>query len=271
MKKLVSIICCFYGFLCFSQISYLNKKNNVELNTSVNSPIFSRSWDQEEYRVVNDKMKAKKDLIDYGFVLNCTHYTKYKRGVGLTCSFKNLNLSMPTFYTTNYYKENSSKLYDTTAIRIEAMKYRNFYLGPRFEFTTKEGFVGVGLSYDLSFGGTMSMFNNSMYAYSLNEFSSTALHTDENWTPVDYFSSDMVWKYIWGLFFQTGVKIRYPISNNIAVNSGFHCTIMANIKPKDFNENEDYSTLFNATDTFYKLQKENLFSTVLDLGLTFSF
>ena len=271
MKNLKYIILyCFISKNLHSQSLFLKNKNLIEINTSINSPILSGSFKEKEYGVSGDKIVKKRDFIDYGGTLSYLHFFKNNVGIGFLTSFKIYEISLPESYDSEYKIDAKHYSLDTFLIRFESLKYTNFYFGPKFEFKTKNGYSGIGFAYDLSFGLTYSKVINRNYAYSINNDRNpnTNLNT---WTNVDYYPTNLNWTNIFGGYIQTGFKIRKPIGNNLSIFSGFQYTLMYVNKPQTFSQNNIDNQIYNSEDTFFKIQRENLMSIALNLGLTFHF
>lgn len=267
MKRFVYLISILSNIL-YAQNGYLGHKNSIDGEFSFNTPILSGSYKNKEYKVKGNTMTQKKDWIDYGFSFQYTRLNKKNKGVGLICSMKRYNLEMPSYFISDFYYKKTNQS-DTTGLRIESLKYTNFNFGPRFEFISKDGFFGVGLCYDLSFGVNISRIRNNTYAYSINEFYSE--DKPENWSEVDYITTSYSWKSYFGIFAQTGFKMRIPLNDNLLINSGFYYTFIKSIKPDSFDENYPNSNIFNAETFFFKVQRENIATITFNIGLSYSF
>ncbi|PHR49583.1 MAG: hypothetical protein COA32_00195 [Fluviicola sp.] len=248
-----------------AQKGYMDHKNYFDFSAFGNVPLASGSFNQTEFKPSGDKMIKSRDWLDYGASFSYYRAMSKSFSMGLMSSFKHYELSLPSNYTSIYSSQHNSSV-DTTLIRFESLRYRNYYFGPTFEFASKNGSSGIGFTYDLSVGASISVFRDGAYGYSLNEFSLS--DNDENWTNLDYYETGFDWKSIYGVFLQTGFKIRYPFSDFMSFYTGFRYTLLVNYKPKSFIDNAD-KNIFNAEDVYFQIQRENFFTTTLDFGLTF--
>lgn len=252
--------------MVFSQSGFLGHQNIIELSSMVNIPMFSGSLKETEYKSRDERMVKHKDWLDYGVSFNYLHVNKKGRLLGFTSAVKALDLSMPVFFIT-HSKINNNSFSDTTFLRFQSVRYTNFYFAPRFEYTTKKGFAGIGLAYDIAAGVSISRILNGYYAYSINEFG----QNEDYWTETDYLLTDYKWQKLYGVFLQTGFKIRYPLNDRLLFNSGFHYTAIFNLKPDNFETGYSNDNIYLSEDLFFQLQRENLFTVNLDLGLSFTF
>ncbi|MCE3297001.1 MAG: hypothetical protein K0R65_2715 [Crocinitomicaceae bacterium] len=251
----------------FSQNGFLGKKNVIDLTATGNIPVISGSLREKEYRPKGTEMVQRKDWLDYGLSLNYLHYTRKGRSFGLKSAVKYSSLSMPAYYLTPHYI-GYTRYNDTTHLRFEPVRYAKFYFAPSFEFTTKKGFAGVGLSYDFAAGICLSFLDNASYAYSINEFDGAS---NANWSETDYITTDYKWPYVSSLFVQTGFKLRYPLNDRFLFYSGFHYTAMLSMKPDLFEKNYNLEDIYRNEDLYYQIQREDLFTVNLDLGISFTF
>jgi hypothetical protein len=256
----------FVSALAFAQEGFMHHKNHFDFSVSGNIPLVSGSFKQKEFKPSGDEMIASKDWLDYGANFSYHRVMSKRISLGLFASFKNYELSMPSNYTSLYSAQKGNKIADTTHLRFQSLGYRNLYIGPSLEFTSKKGTSGIGFTYDLSVGVSVSALRNSNYAYTLNEF--TDAGDDDRWSSVDYYQTEFEWGNTFGIYAQTGFKIRYPIADFISLYTGFRYTIVVNSKPDTFIDNSD-SDVFNHEDVYFQIQRENLFTATLDFGVTF--
>lgn len=252
--------------LVVAQAGFLNKKNYFDFSLVGNVPIASGSFQNIEYRPSGDEMVEARDWLDYGANFNYYHAMSKRFSLGVFAAFKHYELSMPSSYTSLYAGQGSESPADTTHLRFESIKYRNIYFGPTFEFSSKQGSSGIGFSYDFSLGMTVSAMRNGKYGYSLNEFSENG--DDERWSKTDYYETAYNWNNVFGFYAQTGFKMRIPISNFMSFYTGFRYTVLVNSKPDSFIDNQD-SDIFNSEDVYYQIQRENLFTSSFEFGMTF--
>lgn len=249
-----------------AQGGFMNKKNHFDFSVVGNVPLVSGSFKETEFKTSGDEMVETKDWLDYGVNFNYYRAMSKRFSLGVFAAFKNYELSMPSNYTSLYAGKGSKSPGDTTYLRFESLKYRNLYFGPSFEFASKQGSSGIGFSYDFSVGISLSSMRNGNYGYSLNEFTNSG--DDNRWSNTDYYETALEWNNVFGIYAQTGFKLRIPISNFMSFYTGFRYTVVVNSKPDSFIDNKD-SDVFNSEDVFYQIQRENLFTTTFDLGITF--
>lgn len=255
----------FSSVLVHAQGGYMNQKNYFDISLMGNVPLTSGSFNQTEFKPSGDKMTETKDWLDYGFNFHYYRAMSKRFSMGIFFGAKEYQLSLPDYYTSNYATQEGGSS-DTTYLRFESMKYRNFYFGPTFEFASGKGTSGVGFTYNFSVGASVSVLKNGNYAYSLNEFSNSG--DDDRWTNTDYYRLGFDWENIYGVFLQTGFKMRYPLSDFLSFYTGFNYTVVVNYRPKSFTGNAN-SDIFNNEDIFFQLQRENMFTTSLSIGITF--
>lgn len=252
--------------LVFSQSGFLGHQNIIEFSSMINIPMLSGSLKEAEYASSDERMENHKDWLDYGMSFNYLHVNKKGRLLGFTSAIKCLDLSMPAYFI-SFNTVNDDHFSDTTFLRFQSLRYTNFYFAPRFEYTTKKGFAGIGLAYDIAAGVSISRIMNGYYAYSINE----AGQDEDYWTETDYLLTDYDWQKLYGVFLQTGFKIRYPLNDRLLFNSGFHYTALFNLKPDSFEKGYTNDNIYLSEDLFFQLQRENLFTFNFDLGLSFTF
>lgn len=243
----------------------MNQRNYFDLSLTGNVPLVSGSFNQTEYKPSGDKMVESRDWLDYGASFKYYRTMSKSFSMGVMLAFKHYELSMPSRYT-SIYSTTSNSSTDTTHLRFQSLRYRNYYIGPTFEFSKKNGTSGIGFTYNLSAGASISMLRNGNYAYSLNEFSQS--NDNENWTKVDYYQTGFDWDHVYGVFLQTGFKMRYPLSKFMSFYTGFRYTVVVNYKPDSFIDNVD-DDIFNNENVYFQIQRENFFTASLDLGITF--
>lgn len=268
MNKSIFILLLLLGLtnVSLAQKGYLNHKNYFDLSVMGNVPLVSGSFSQTEYTPNGDEMVESRDWLDYGASFKYYRAMSKSFSMGLNIAFKHYELSMPSNYTSIYSTEENSNVADTTHLRFQSLGYRNYYIGPTFEFSSKDGASGIGFTYDFSAGASISKLRNGNYAYSLNEFSGSG--DDENWTDIDYYQTGFDWENVYGVFVQTGFKIRYPLSDFMSFYTGFRYAVVVNYRPDSFVDNTD-SNIFNSEDVYFQIQRENFFTASLDLGITF--
>ncbi|MGV3630620.1 MAG: hypothetical protein ACO1O6_05425 [Bacteroidota bacterium] len=251
---------------CLAQ-GFLGKQNIVDLTLMGNVPLLSGSLKETEYKPRKNQMVRSKDYLDYGLSLNYLHYTGKGRCFGFKSAVKRLDLSMPGYFVTRQYL-GYTRYTDTTYLRFQSVKYTNFYLAPSFEFTTKKGYAGVGLSYDVAAGICLTYMQNGSYAYSINEFSP---ENEASWSETDYVNTAYQWPRITSYFVQTGFKLRYPVSKRMLFYSGLHYTVMKSSKPKTFEKEYRLDDIYRNENLYYQVEREDLFTINFDLGLSFTF
>lgn len=267
-NSLLVLLICVSSF-GYTQVGFYSKKNIVEFSGSFNIPVLSGFYKVPNYKTDGESLKEVRDFYDYGYNVSIERVLTNHFAIGACFLMKDYGISLPTKYEMIYNIGEGFNAVDSFAVRFENLQFTNNYFGPKLEFSAKKGTVGVGLSYDLAFGMSISKFKNRSYAYSVNEIYPT---TEENWTKVDYYTTDNEWRSFYGAFIQTGFKLSYPLSKSLTLNSGFHYTINYTIKSKEMSlvDNAD-KELFNYEDVYYQVQRENLGMIQFNLGMSFLF
>lgn len=269
MKSLLIIVFVVVGITAKTQIGFNSKLNNLEIGGSLNTPILSGFFKTPNYKVSGENLNEVKDLIDLGLHFSYTHSLSNHFALGLFLGAKQYNISVGSNYELFYDIGGGISGVDSFAVRMENLDFKNYYVGPKFEFSSKNGTIGIGLGYDFAFGLSISKLKNRSYAYALNEIYPLE---EENWSTVDYYTMSADWKPFYGVFLRTGFKMSLPITDYLAFDSGLHYSINYTLKPQDLKmvENPD-KDIFNYEDIYYSIQRENLGMIQLDLGFTFFF
>ncbi len=265
--KIVALTLILPTFIGLAQKGFMHSNNHFDFEFQTNVPLLSGSFNDQKFKVNGDEMISTRDWIDYGASFNYYHLKSKRFSLGISAAFKNYELTMTQSYTSLYSEDQfADNVADTTYLQFESLKYQNLYLAPTFEFAAKNGTSGIGFNYDFSIGLSIARLINDSYGYSLNDF--TSEQSDSRWTDVDYYNSDFNWDLIYGFYFRTGFKIRYPVSHYLSLYTGFNFTSIVNYNQDEFMDNAD-SDVFNSESVFFQVQRTNLFATSLNAGITF--
>lgn len=253
----------------YSQVGFLNKNNQISIIGIGNVPYLSGSFKNEEYRIKNTQLNKSTDWLDFGGSISYIHYNSFRFGLGLMLQSKLIDVEMPQDYQVSLMSGKKVSHVNSWQLRIESLKYSNHFIGPKFEFKTREGLNGVGLNFDLSTGLLISRLMNKSYAYALKMNQDTNPNAD--WSEIDYFNVDLAWKNFYGIYLQSGMNMKVPLNSSFIFSYGVNYVFAYMIKPSEFNEINNDLQIFNYSDVFYKIQRENLAAFHLNFGINYCF
>ncbi|MBC9812822.1 hypothetical protein H9Y05_10100 [Crocinitomicaceae bacterium CZZ-1] len=257
--------------ICFNQKGFLSSKNMVDLTVHGNIPLLSGTFNDAYYKRKGDQMIAGKDYINYGVAVAYNRILTKQFGLGVAFSTKDYLTTTPSFYTNIYPVNQADKSVDSIQLKMEALKFRNYTIGPQFEFSTKQGILGIGFSYDLGLGVTISTLINDRYHYSINELYAYGEEVSaSNDSQIDYFDTQYNWKPMYGISLQTGFKFRIPLSEHFSFYSGLRYSGTFMLKGSNYTISDRMELLDNE-DYYYTIRRKNLVAISLNLGITCHF
>lgn len=257
--------------ICFNQKGFLSSKNMVDVTVHGNIPLLSGTFNDSYYKRKGDQMVAGKDYINYGIAIAYNRILTKQFGLGVVFSTKDYLTTTPSFYTNIYKVNQADQSVDSIQLKMEALKFRNYTVGPQFEFSTKQGILGIGFSYDLALGLNISTLINDRYYYSINELYSYKQEVSpSNDSQLDYFDTQYNWKPMYGIFLQTGFKLRVPLSEHFSFYSGLRYSGTFMLKGKNYDISDRMELLDNE-DYYYTIRRKNLFAISLNVGITCHF
>lgn len=260
----------FCSFFTFGQKGFLSSKNMLDISVHGNMPLLSGSFGDIYYKRKGDKMIEGKDYINYGISLSYNRILTKRFSLGIILATKDYLISTPSFYTVRYDVDKNYNYIDTFGLKYEALKFRNYNIGPQFEFSTKQGILGMGFSYDIALGLNVTSVINGKYYYSIyNDYNAEQTETSNLDSEIDYFDNDFDWKPMFGLFLQTGFKFRVPIHNHFSFFTGLR--YMGTFMIKGEQQPSQRMELIDNEDYYYKVSRKNLFSISFNLGFTCHF
>lgn len=274
MKKLILIIILFSKNYILSQSKgYFGKNNLIEFGINIQNPSlynYKITSTTNEYEIQNtpyikkhNSLELGNPKINYGFRLSLGRMIERNLGVYIETGLNYFSVvadqnanSFSNFMISNYSNLNA-----------EMMDIQNFSILPKFELSSKEGFLPIGISNQIGIGfnrykaiekdylGTVSVNYDTISIQNL-PITSTNFYNFSNSSIKGY---TLLYK----------LTLRIPISNRILFHFGFRYTF-------NFVPNSAYKTNQNeiiSQDNMRKMikLKENRNLLNFETGLSFSF
>lgn len=254
-------------FIFFSQQGYLGNKNILRFNGFISPTFFSGSFFDKYYFVDKERLVEKFNWIEYGLEVNYLRNYRPHISIGATAEYYNYNIEVKRDYFENRFSNETYNNVDSIQIRCENLEFHQFSFFPTMNLYHKDGNGPIGLFYSIGVGVGYSKLNNKNYGYQLNQ-TPVNYEDNENWSSLDYYANEQKWPLIIALSARFGFGFNHPITDHVTWNTNINYTVNYNFKPTENQFNSIYNDLFNLEDSYYTIQRKNLF--VFSLGTGFS-
>jgi hypothetical protein len=261
-----AIICFFITSSAVAQSSYLGRKNAFELTGLLNCPMLSGEFKVKNFHSNGKKMVARRDLLDYGGMINYNRIVSSKVSLGLSFGYRRFEIYTDRIFQSFFSSQASGEFKLTTNYRVQSASVNSISLIPTVSFASAGSFSGSGIENRIGIGYSRLTFQNRGYAYSLNNFG----ENEDTWTQPDVYFLEANWPVIRAVTLHYGISLKVPINDWLQVKIGSMNYLNVHLKPT-FDPETTEVGLFNFESLFYKLQRENTFIWSLETGLVFSF
>lgn len=182
------------------------KKTIVEVQVAGSYPLFNN--DDNTYKADGTNLVDSRILFDYGFRGNVMHAFNNQIGLGIELGIDRQLLTAPEsvlLESTDFF----GMLTSTFSIQHERLRMQTLTIMPKFEFSSMDNLLPMGLSHELGIGYTRSSILERDYQFNLTTFpNDTILSPIENGV-VDYNT------------FQTGFTVMYQINMRTPITESF--------------------------------------------------
>lgn len=213
------------------------KRFIVELSSTGSIPVFNLGMRQ--YKAKNNRLYYKSDYFDYGVRGSFSYALLNNFGFGFEAGIDFSSIPAPTGLEIDTNNDDYSDYF--IDMEHERLKIRTISFIPKFEFTTRNGLLPIGLNHQIGFGFTKTRVLKDDYVYeSYDEIPITTLSDDL----FDYDNAAGV-KSFQILY---ALNVRTPINKRILISYGMRYT--ANITMRGtMNSYFGYGT--NNTKPYY--------------------
>lgn len=273
MKSLILIsiiwLCLINSFISIGQKGYLKKKNYISISVLGNVPLLSGAFSQPNYYDDNGVIKERKDWLDYGGSFEYSYVANKRVRVGFEMNYKRFEVATNSRFESSFAGNLIGRYTQTTSIQSAQVALNSFGVMPVFYISPRNGIAGSGIYHKIGAGVNFTSIHNTDYSYALNEFYFDD-NTNANWAQSDTYGLKSEWNSYKAIVFTYELGLSVPITDNVHFATGFEYFINIYFKPSENEFLENNEAFFRYDDIFYNVQRENLFTWNLKVGLTFA-
>lgn len=215
----------------FGQTRYFNHKYYIDASLFGRTPVLSNLYNEGYFlKEIDGKLKRKGNFFEWGQRFGASYSYKANKAIGFEFSQEH----------TLFQPESNSSILGSNYINIEAIHMRTNIFSPRFEYTSSNGILPIGINHQLGFGFafTKAIDDNNLVQ---TEYNTTNLEAPNLFKSVK--------EPIKGYQLFYGLNFRFPISKNIIWNITTRYTI--NITSRKTSQ---FPSINNYPDTISELQ-----------------
>lgn len=263
MRILVFISIVFIGSTIHAQNTGLyGKRISLDLSLTGNVPLINR-LNGPMYKSKSGVLIQKMDNLDYGIRTGASYALSNDFALGFEFDMEFMNIHAPTYANVPYPSGNSQSI----TIKHEALTTRTFVFMPRFEFTSNNGLLPIGLSHQIGLGFTRTKVVQKEYDRTL--FISTDSNGDE---PIlDNFDEDFydyTNKAFKGLVLMYTLNVRTPINKFMMITYGIRYNFNYSMGLQTLSNDSSY---LSSSEAYLLSRRRRLFSVIsLNLGMSFA-
>lgn len=267
-KICIGVFLIFSSF-CFSQNTFLNKRNTLAIDANCNIPLLSGGFSSTSYKYGKDEMRNGKDWLDYGIGMKYTVSVSNRVSIGVLANYNLMHVSPEKQFGKNYMRNGNSQTssYD---VKMQDVGINQFTFMPVLEIFLKNGQSPVGFYHIIGIGYSLSQIQKGSYGYSISSAPVVLDETPSHNTP-DYYNFQKEWKSYNSFSFLFGIGMKTPITKSLIFNYGVDFNANVFMKPSDELILENNDVLFNYENIYYNTRREQLFTIKLKAGLAFVF
>lgn len=251
-KNLTTIVFIVFAQLIFSQnFGFYGKKNLVDLNVSVYTPLIQKWFDDGDnnvhYKSSGGNLVDYKDRIEAAYSLSYLRSLSKKMSFGIEIGFQKLDVSIGEYMGRQVYNSILGYTdYESMTGKLEDFNCSHMFIVPKFEFSKDDGIFGMGIKNQIGFGIGRTTFKEKDYLFDLRyeNYASNGYSIALTESQKTAFKSEMYNfeqnKFKNFIIFYA-LNFRKPLSKNLFLNYGFKYTLnIINRSADVVNENNKY-------------------------------